>query len=79
MKTKIKKLTAIKPMTFETAMAALRRGKAIRRRAWHPECVIFRLGADVFVKLPNRYERGPSVWRPYPNDFLANDWAQVKS
>lgn len=63
-----------KPINFETAFAALRRGKAIRRRAWLPDSKIFRLGADVFVKLPNNMDRGPSVWKPYPDDFLATDW-----
>lgn len=61
-------------MPFETAMSALRRGKPIRRRAWHAESWMFRLGADVFIKLPNVVERGPSVWRPYPQDLLATDW-----
>lgn len=68
----------VKVTTFETAMAALRRGRRIRRRAWHIESSIFRLGSDVFVKLPNSFERGPSVWRPYPQDLLATDWIVVR-
>jgi hypothetical protein len=69
----------MKSTTFEAAMSALRRGKPIRRRAWHHESRIFRLGSDVFVKLPNSMERGPSVWRPYPQDFLATDWIVARA
>lgn len=63
--------------TFEQALAWLRRGKPIRRRAWHPDSCIFRVGPDVFVKLPNQHRRVPDQWRPYPEDILATDWAQV--
>lgn len=80
MKAKLKRLriAPVKPLTFEVALAALRRGKRIRRRAWHPESLIFRLGDDVFVKLPNSYQRAPDAWKPYPQDVLANDWMVVR-
>jgi hypothetical protein len=65
-------------LKFEEAFAALRRGtKAIRRRAWAGTSRIFRLGNDVFLKLPNRVDRAPSVWHPYPEDFFATDWEVV--
>lgn len=64
-------------MTFETAMASLRRGAPIRRKAWHSGSLIFRVGPDVFVKLPDGLQREPRTWRPYPQDFLANDWQVV--
>lgn len=62
---------------FETALGWLRRGFRVRRRGWHPESAIFRLGQDVFVKLPDVITRGPKVWQPYPQDFLATDWVKV--
>lgn len=62
-------------MTFEEAMKPLRAGKPIRRRAWALESRIFRLGADVFCKLPSNHARAPGVWHPYPEDFLSKDWA----
>lgn len=74
----MKPKSLVKSMTFETAMSALRRGKLIRRRGWHAHSHIFRLGADVFVKLPNNLIRHPQVWAPYPQDFLATDWEQVR-
>lgn len=74
-------------MTFETAIGHLRRGKAVRRRVWHVESAIFRIGPRVYVKLPgsfgeaqerpghgNLYESRPDFWKPYPTDVLANDW-----
>lgn len=81
MKPKIRK--APKGATFENAMRWLRRGHAIRRRAWHVASHIFRTGQDVFVRLPGHepstgllgvYKRAPDIWRPYPEDFLATDW-----
>lgn len=75
MKQKAKALKPVlKPVTFETALGWLRRGKAVRRRAWHAESMIFRLDIQVFVKLP---KRAPQVWQPYPQDFLATDWEKV--
>lgn len=65
------------PVTFEAAMKWLRRGYAIRRRAWHPGSYIFRAAGDVFVVLPVQLHRTPQVWRPYPQDFLAIDWARA--
>lgn len=71
---KAKKTT---PVTFEQAMSWLRKGTPIRRRAWHPESKIFRLGSDVFVKLPSMFAHTPSTWKPYAADFLATDWAKA--
>ncbi len=70
----LKKKPQPKTVTFETAMTWLRRGKPIRRRAWHVESRIFRLGPDVFVKLPDSYKRSPDTWKPYGQDILATDW-----
>lgn len=87
-----KPLKPPKPMTFEQAMAFLRKGKSIRRRSWHAESRIFRLGSDVFLKLPGNvldgrerpadgsaYGSPPTFWKPYPGDFLATDWEVVNS
>lgn len=68
------KAAAPKPVTFETAMMWLRRGKPIRRLGWHKESLIFRLDNQVFVKLP---ARAPQVWQPYPQDILATDWSKA--
>lgn len=77
-----------KPVTFEEAMKLLRRGKPIRRRAWHKSSFIFRMKENVFVQLPGKepecdvlmgsqYTRAPDIWRPYPADFLATDWEKA--
>ena len=66
-----------KLVTLEVALAWLRRGTPIRRRGWHPESRIFRLGGDVFVKLPSSVFTPPQFWRPYPNDVLATDWMRA--
>lgn len=65
----------IKPgMAFEAALSKLRKGKMVRRRAWHRQSFIFRLGKDVFVHLPEALTDAPQKWRPYSQDFLAADW-----
>lgn len=75
---KRRKPTVKKPappgLRFEDAMTSLRHGKEIRRRGWAGPSRIFKLGTDVFLKLPNKIDRAPSVWHPYPEDFLATDW-----
>ena len=88
---KPKKAPKMRPMTFEQALRHLRRGKRVRRRLWNEASSIFRHGDDVFIKLPNSYggvqnrpsigsEYGsaPDFWKPYPSDFLANDWMVVR-
>lgn len=74
-------------VTFEKALGWLRAGRAIRRRSWHPESKIFRVGAEVFVRLPDcvpsarpspRHGGAPAHWLPYPTDVLATDWEQAK-
>lgn len=85
------KMKKLPKMTFETALRHLRAGKVVRRRAWHPETRIFRLGNDVWLKLPSNvldgrqppsfgaeYGSSPTYWKPYPGDFLANDWEIAK-
>jgi hypothetical protein len=44
-----------------------------RRREWHHQSFIFRVAGDVFVKLPSMFMREPQIWKPYPQDLLAND------
>lgn len=73
--------TPPKPMTFEEAMQFLRRGRSIQRRAWNVNSMIFALSDKVFIKLPNGHEAygsAPTFWKPYPQDFLADDWRVVK-
>jgi hypothetical protein len=71
-------LKKFKPMFLEKALPALRRGQAIRRREWHHQSFIFRVAGDVFVKLPSMFMREPQIWKPYPQDLLANDWEIIK-
>jgi len=61
-------------LSLEVALASLRKGNVIRRTAWHPASYLFAVNGDVFVKLPNNFQRAPVVWAPYPQDMLALDW-----
>lgn len=81
MKKRVGKKSMVAPvpgLVFEEAMKSLRAGRMIRRRGWALESVIFRMNADVFVKLPNTVSRSPSTWHPYPEDFLSRDWEVAK-
>jgi hypothetical protein len=77
MKTKPKPKKVAQGVSFEKAMVWLRRGKAIRRLAWHLDSKIFRVGHEVFVRLPAGFVSSPGVWKPYPADFLAADWVKA--
>lgn len=47
----------IASMPFERALALLRRGKLMRRRAWQQGSFIFRIGDKVFLKLPDTFKQ----------------------
>jgi hypothetical protein len=73
---------AVKPrektVLFERALAALRNGApALRRKAWHAESRLVRVGVDIFVMFPGsegNLNHAPNPWKPYPEDILAKDW-----
>ena len=78
----------VKAATFEEALQWLRRGSAIRRRAWHNASKLILVGTDVFIMLPGNdptaaknmgtaYTRPPQRWEPYPGDFMASDWMKA--
>lgn len=66
-------------MTLERAMVHLRRGKMIRRRAWHPGAKLARMGDKVYLIAPaTSGHNAPLVWRPYAECILAGDWEVTK-
>lgn len=75
----MKKKAKAKPQVLEMVLTALRRGHAIRRRAWLDNARLEKLGRLVYLT-SNHTERWvtPLAWRPFAEDLLANDWEVVK-
>jgi hypothetical protein len=66
-------------MTFEQALAAMRRGEKVRREGWEDGCHIFILN-DVFYK--NYHPNDLSDWEMVniaSEHILATDWQIVPS
>jgi hypothetical protein len=81
MATKKKRKDRPAGMRFEEALAHLRRGKHLRRRAWKEGVFIAKAGDRVFLFLgssltANRWST-PLAWRPYPECILSRDWEVV--